>query len=690
MYVDNPIEHIAQDMFGREPIVGLIVDSINALVSTDHSCMVYGIYGKWGEGKTSLMNFVKERLLGQGKDDGINIVEFNPWLVNNDEALFREFFSTIMSDPEQKIKKAFQKYGSLAIYASKTIVNAVIPSLGTRVAEFLGLAKDVLNQEDTLYDLKKKASEAIKDSGRHLVIIIDDVDRLDKEELHSVLRLIRQVADFDNCIYIVAMDVDLVAKSISDFHGNGSVQDGRKFLDKLVQVPITLPQVPVVDMSKFISQELTASFGDLLVEQVEEITEVIISFIATYRDLKRYCNQMKFTYPHLKGEVNAKDLFLLEAIKMVNAEAYQKIHECRSKLMRESWSEDYPFDEEKSHAETEKRYREAKAYITSAMEGPLKDTVDRAIDVLFDRAYNAQDDIDEKRLLTDVYFSKYYTQLVPSDIIPDIILEDIRSKLFDISLNELVEILNTWNSIYSANEIKRASLYFIRNYKNGDDRCRAAMLMAKALSVCALSKDLPPHIYVEPNSLVSFIPIQIIVPYMFFRDTTYGQLHVYDAAYLDDALSYIFENAEMNFGMNMLCSSDKIFENGVYNGSVVLPLLFERFEHLDFEGQIKYSKLLLQTIFKYWRKLESDSFNEYAAKLFSNPEIPYIRIFDKLIDGTDDAMDVVRFVELFCEQVHVINERLQNDQCNKLEDHHSVQIYSANYLQILKEHKLLK
>lgn len=688
MHIDNPIEHIAQDRFGREPIVSLIVDSINALVSTDHSCVVYGIYGKWGEGKTSLMNFVKERLLGQGKGDGINIVEFNPWLVNNDEALFREFFSTIMSDPEQKIKKAFQKYGALAIYASKTIVNTVIPSLGTRVAEFLGLAKDVLNQEDTLCDLKKKASEAIKDSGRHLVIIIDDVDRLDKEELHSVLRLIRQVADFDNSIYIVAMDVDMVAKSISDYHGNGSVQDGRKFLDKIVQVPITLPQVPVGDMSKFISQELTASFGDLLVEQVEEITEVIIPFIATYRDLKRYCNQMKFTYPHLKGEVNAKDLFLLEAIKMVNAEAYQKIHECRSKLMRESWSEDYPFDEEKSHEETEKRYREAKVYITSTIEGPLMSAIDRAIDVLFDRAYNYQDDIDAKRLLTDVYFSKYYTQLVPSDIIPDKQLEDLRSKILDLKVDEVVDIFNTWGANYSVSEVKRAAIYVIRKNVNGDDRCRIAVIIAKALSVCSFSMDVPPHIYVDVDNFISFVPVQIIAPYMFFRDTTYGQLHIYDASYLDDALSYIFENAEINFCINMLCSSDNIFDNGVYNGSVVLPLLFERFKHLDFEGQIKYSKLLLQTIFKHWQKLERDSFNEYAAGLFSNPEIPYLRIFDKLIDGTDDAMDVVRFVELFSLQIPLINERLQNDASNTIEKHHSVQIYSANYAQILKDHKL--
>lgn len=689
MHVDNPIEHIAQDRFGREPIVGLIVDSINALVSTDHSCMVYGIYGKWGEGKSSLMNFVKECLLGQGKYDGINIVEFNPWLVNNDEALLQELFKSMVSSSKEQLGEAFAKYGSLAIFASKTIVNAFVPGVGTALADCLAMAKDAIaDSQDSLAELKKNVSKAIKKSGRHLVVFIDDVDRLDKEELHTLLRIIRQVADFDNCIYIVAMDVDMVAKSISDYHGNGSVQDGRKFLDKIVQVPITLPQVPAVDMFRFISQELSTSFDDLLVEQVKEITEVIIPFIGTYRDLKRYCNQMKFVYPHLKGEVNVKDLFLLEAVKMVNAEAYQRIHECRSQLMHESWSEDYPLDAEKSHAETEMRYREAKAYITSTIEGPLMSAIDRAIDVLFDRKYNYQDDVDAKRLLTDVYFSKYYTQLVPSDIIPDKQLEELRSKILELEVDEVVDVFNTWGANYSVSEVKRAAIYVIRKNVNADDRCRIAVIMAKAMSVCSFSKGVPPHIYVDVDNFVSFVPVQIISPYMFFRDTTYGQLHVYDASYLDDTLSYIFKNAEINYCINMLCSSDNIFDNGVYNGSVVLSFLFERFKNLDFEGQIKYSKFLLQTIFKYWQKYERDSFNEYAEGLFSNPEIPYLRIFDKLIDGTNDTKDVVSFVKLFSVQISVINERLQNDEPTTLKEHHSVKIYSANCAQILENHKL--
>ena len=250
---DSPLTQICDDKLGREPIVELIVDSINHVVSSDHECIVYGVYGKWGEGKTSLMNFIKERLLKQGKTDGINIVEFNPWLVNNDEALLREFFKSIMNDQDETIRRAFRKYGSLAIFASKTIVNAAAPGLGSALSKGIKWANKALDDSrDTLAELKMKASKAIVASRKHLVIMIDDVDRLDKEELHTVLRLIRQVADFKNCIYIVAMDVDMVAKSIGEYHGKGSTQDGRKFLDKIIQVPISLPRIPKSNMKRLI------------------------------------------------------------------------------------------------------------------------------------------------------------------------------------------------------------------------------------------------------------------------------------------------------------------------------------------------------------------------------------------------------------------------------------------------------
>ena len=146
--LDSPLPSIQKDRFGREPMVDLIVESINQLtVSKSHPCTIYGIYGKWGEGKTSFMNFIKEKLLSQGEKDRINLVEFNPWLVGNNGALLREFFKSIITFSENNVKKWLEKYGSLAIFSTKTIINAVKPGVGTYLAVGLNWVKKLLTNK---------------------------------------------------------------------------------------------------------------------------------------------------------------------------------------------------------------------------------------------------------------------------------------------------------------------------------------------------------------------------------------------------------------------------------------------------------------------------------------------------------------------------------------------------------------
>ena len=682
---DIPLDNIAQDRFGREPIVELIVGSINQMVSTNHPCTVYGIYGKWGEGKTSLMNFVKNKLIAQGKSDGVNIVEFNPWLVNNDEALLREFFKTIMTDMDDVVRDAFMKYGSLAIFASKTIVNAAAPGFGSALARGIKWAQKALeDSKDTLSELKKKASEAIIKSKRHLVVMIDDVDRLDKEELHTVLRLIRQVADLTNCIYVVAMDVDMVSKSIADYHGNGTVQDGRKFIDKIVQVPITLPQISPCDMKNLIRENLVDTLQDAADEmQIGEITDTVSPFITTYRELKRYCNQLSFVLPFMKGEVNIQDLCLLEAIKMVNAESYAKIYE-KEEALRHIVGPAMLVAEDKGQAEAAQNYEAAKEYITEGMAGRLKDDVKDAIDSLFNSgSVFRQDDIDKKRLDTDVYFQKYFTQLVPGNLIPDRELDAFKDVFAGMTVEAISAQFDKWLDNYSASEVKRASLYVIRHCSYGDERCKAASVMAKALSLCRLAKGLPPHVFVDPDTVSVFVAIQIIYSNMFVQDEKYAQMNVWDADLLDDTLGFIFEKADMNYCMNLLCSCDGVLGTGVYNGRNVLPILIKRFIGLGVDGQLQYSKFMLVTLLGRWKKIDVDGFNTYAKNLFVNPETPFSKVLNKYIDGTDDGQDVVNFVGLFKLQIPQINERLQGES-QEVRESHAAKIYASNYRALLE------
>lgn len=678
---DSPLININDDKFGREPIVDLIVDSINQTVKNEHDCMVYGIYGKWGEGKTSLMNFIKARLLSQGKNDGINLVEFNPWLVNNDESLLREFFQSIMSYSDAIVRKAFKKYGSLAIFSSKTIINAAAPGFGSALARGIKWAQKALeDSQDTLAELKQKVSKAIIDSGRHLIVMIDDVERLDKEELHTVLRLIRQVADFKNCIYIVAMDVDMVAKAIGSHYGGGTHQDGRKFIDKIVQVPITLPQIPQCDMFGFVKEEMSVVLKDATdVEQMAEISKTILPFINTYRDLKRYCNQISFILPHLAGEVNIHDLCALEAIKMVNATAYRRIYE-KEEALRHIVSSTALLAEDKGREEAAKNYEEAKEWVCEGMKGRLRDAANETLDFLFNTgSIFGQDDIDKKRLDTGVYFQKYFTQLVPGNLIPDRVLDIFAGQIGELSVEDVAKQFDEWQEQYSSSEVKRVSLYFVHKSKDRDERCRTASVVAKALSVCGLAKGLPPHVYVDEDAITAFVAIQIIHGCLFVQDGQYAQMNVWDEGLLDDTLAFIFEKAEMNYCMGLLASADEsIFGGGIYSGRKVFPVLAERFTSMGFEEQLKYSKFLLFTFLNCWRRVATDTFNEYAKDLFVNPEYDMGKILNKFIDGTDDGQDVANFVGLFQLQIPQINERLQGEN-EDVRTSHSARVYASNY-----------
>ena len=176
-----------------------------------------------------------------------------------------------------------------------------IPVVGQTLSSGIKSAKEALaSSESTLKEQKDQISKAITDSGKHLLVFIDDLDRLDKEELHTVFRLIRQVADFDNTIYVVAMDVDMASKSIAQYFGKGSTEDGRRFIDKIVQVPITLPVIQKNFLIKYLQRSLHFLFEQYIPYElchVDNIAKDVAGLFGTKRDCIRYMNQLRFVVP---------------------------------------------------------------------------------------------------------------------------------------------------------------------------------------------------------------------------------------------------------------------------------------------------------------------------------------------------------------------------------------------------------
>lgn len=68
--------------------------------------------------------------------------------------------------------------------------------------------------------MKKTISSKMSERKDKIVVFIDDLDRLDKEEIRMVMKLVRSVADFPNIIYVLCFDNEIVEHALVSSKNN--------------------------------------------------------------------------------------------------------------------------------------------------------------------------------------------------------------------------------------------------------------------------------------------------------------------------------------------------------------------------------------------------------------------------------------------------------------------------------------
>lgn len=243
---DKPIERVDQDCLGRASFSKQLGESLYQYSERDG--LVIGLYGKWGTGKTSVINMALTELETLSTDS-LNkpvIVRFSPWNYSDKNNLIGLFFHCLISKIDSlkdnsELKMTVGK--ALSDYAGALDALALIPLVGPGVAAILkALAQGVgenLLQEADLDKTKTKLEEALASINNKIIVVIDDIDRLTNSQIRDIFQLVKQVADFPNVIYILSMDRDVVRSALSEVHKI----DGDEYLEKIIQVPFELPDI---------------------------------------------------------------------------------------------------------------------------------------------------------------------------------------------------------------------------------------------------------------------------------------------------------------------------------------------------------------------------------------------------------------------------------------------------------------
>lgn len=201
------------DKLGYASFAKNLATSIAQIPPTDG--LVIGLYGAWGLGKSTVLNFVEFEIEAAAEPKP-TVVRFDPWWFSGQEDLTHAFFNQLLATlrPVTKGKKnlrvdldRLEKY--VDDFADVTS-EFEIPYASRAASIWKKLRQRTLTQR------KEELEEALKALSQRILLIVDDIDRLVPGEIRHLFRLIKAVADFPNITYLVAFDRRVVTSALRE------------------------------------------------------------------------------------------------------------------------------------------------------------------------------------------------------------------------------------------------------------------------------------------------------------------------------------------------------------------------------------------------------------------------------------------------------------------------------------------
>lgn len=318
LIVDEPKEVInenSNNLFQLENLYKIL------LKTTGKSSIAYSITGEWGSGKTSFINGLKGKL-NLNKD--FIVIDFNPWLNSDSERLISEFFNVISSELS---KHRSSLHRDFMVYKELLLSSDNHSWISKTLNQFVG--------SSTIKDKFEDLKEDIREIDKKVVIIIDDIDRLEKKEISTVIKLIRNFADFPDFNFICAFDRSYVKNAIKNQINDYEYQT---YLEK-----IFLHEVKLINYeNEEIQNELKSNLIENLNNYEKEIQAffnnspyIITLVLKNYRDVKRFANQFILNLQKIDVEIFFDDFITMELLNFKYSEIHKTIYNKESEFFTE-------------------------------------------------------------------------------------------------------------------------------------------------------------------------------------------------------------------------------------------------------------------------------------------------------------------------------------------------------------------
>lgn len=218
---DEEITKDEDDLLGSEAQAKSFAETV--LASGAHPGLVFGVDGPWGIGKTSFINLA-QRYWEKAEDRAI-VCRFEPLRYASEPDLTDRLIRDLSAAIQRKVfapefRPAASRYSRLI--------------KGKADVSFLGFKLSLEPSQETVDDLLDDVDEVLRRIDCRVIIVIDDLDRLDSKTTNNVLFATRRTFKLSQATYVLCYDTEVLAR------GQEEGSRAREFLEKFVTVKLSL------------------------------------------------------------------------------------------------------------------------------------------------------------------------------------------------------------------------------------------------------------------------------------------------------------------------------------------------------------------------------------------------------------------------------------------------------------------
>ena len=447
-------KEVDYDLLERGNIINKLYEVVTKCYNGEKFVLL--LQGEWGSGKTTIINNFKKLI----KDDSniIIIDDFDPWSYEDEQAMFKGMFDSIM-----------KKIGiNFSIRDISNFLNFYIDAIfnNSKYENKYKIAKKYYLDIDKSNKLKSIINTYLKNNNKKILFIIDNIERADKDNINLLFKLVNNIFNFDNVIYLLSFDDNRMKEIFkNDFNSN------YKYLKKIIQLEVKVPKIDENVMKDVVGRcikNLMKLYEINFNEKDNEKTiELLARKIKDLRELKIYLNSVISFNKLLNNNLNIQDTMLLELIKSQNIELYEEIWRNRKYFISEYttiFGKSYTYDTREFNKnakdyfdklfilQTNKEYKEILAFMFPDVENYLNDREVRTENTqYFYGKEDYQTNLKNKRIFNARYFELYFSQCnneftIINKIIEEFIKTINNEKDIEIINNAFGEVINLYTN----------------------------------------------------------------------------------------------------------------------------------------------------------------------------------------------------------------------------------------------------